>query len=1145
MTSSFSQVRQIPLELDLPLACRNRTHELVELPNGIRALLINDAQTDLVSGVMVVGSGSFLDPPETPGVAHLCEHMLFRGTKKFPDPTLFEQTMLSAGGYTNAYTTGEQTCFHFEISTFAENNKELFILDQTLDIFSAFFTCPLFSEKYLKGEVAAVNDEHVENTASIDKILFHALRQLAKEDHPFSRFGTGNYATLSRIPTRKLRAKVVEYFESNFFSSNMVFVIKGPQSVNHLRKLVMSHFSSIPPSPKILSRGSYRLSRSSFYPFSTQRYIVEQSQQSTGQTLLYIKSSIVSKVRLCFSLHEIKSFTNYGPVLRILCNIIGDESPNSLCEHLIRERNWATLVYVFIENITTDEDILIVELDITPQGLKLIHLVLSTFFHYVEEVISKASWLQIENVVEAFQYIEDYAYLNRKSDLSSLADIQQLAERLQRNGFLKESLARGYEKWDQSSKHYLPYGEEVRLALKASLARHNLSLIICHKSFSMLRQFEAVQEIRTDSYYQYQYVKCDLGPITLNGLENNSIKFPNLNQDIRIWAPLSTLENTRIGLKIRGLAISKREPQLLRYHRNTEVWLQVLSSSNSMVVVSALYLFPTLSTSAVNLVVLDLMVEMIGEELRYQLYHGELMGSTWGIYANVNGNPSIMLTVCGTEHSIEHLATRVFDTARKQIEELKSCGYQKFKRARKNCRRRYEDLAEAKDIQRVIQASHLILDEGIVTPNDRIEALEILDREDVVSSFEDIHQGVHCSVLFSGDTVGDRCLELESKIQIFLVEDSVLGHQMKEHSSSYMIHPGTCFELRTFAIKTDTANTVFYYLQISERENMSLYTMAKVLEHIIASTALAELRTKRRVAYTVLTGTRVFRKTFGLHITIPSGQHDCSHLVQEIEHYLLVLEDIIMGYSETNFQKEVLQPFILSLNNDEGDLKAESGLFACLEPTQGSYRSDSTEAAHHRNCLNQILNSTYCFGSQHCEETIDEQLLSELRLSQFLRFFQRYVSIKSKKRSVLIISNRANLKSKEAAKAKSQQTLYIHLQEDYLSIPDEVPPVQSGDQNNQFSQKIQTPLKKRSTRGNSWPHGIKRMTSKLLPQGSTTKLNFADNASSLWDIDPITRRQVKDYRSIQRECSVVSRNSLQTKFERLMAFEDLQLRSAQ
>ena len=60
-------------------------------------------------------SSSFSDPLEVQGLAHFLEHMVFMGSERFPGEDEFDEFVSSHGGYTNAHTDAEETCYIFEI----------------------------------------------------------------------------------------------------------------------------------------------------------------------------------------------------------------------------------------------------------------------------------------------------------------------------------------------------------------------------------------------------------------------------------------------------------------------------------------------------------------------------------------------------------------------------------------------------------------------------------------------------------------------------------------------------------------------------------------------------------------------------------------------------------------------------------------------------------------------------------------------------------------------------------------------------------------------------------------------------------------------------------------------------------------------
>ena len=74
------------------------------LENGLVLLAISDPQANYSSCSFRVESGSFQDPEEFPGMAHFLEHLLFMGSKKYPDVNEHGFFFTNNGGYSNAWT---------------------------------------------------------------------------------------------------------------------------------------------------------------------------------------------------------------------------------------------------------------------------------------------------------------------------------------------------------------------------------------------------------------------------------------------------------------------------------------------------------------------------------------------------------------------------------------------------------------------------------------------------------------------------------------------------------------------------------------------------------------------------------------------------------------------------------------------------------------------------------------------------------------------------------------------------------------------------------------------------------------------------------------------------------------------------------
>ena len=156
------------------------------------------------------------DPAELAGLAHFCEHMLFLGTKKYPEQNEYNMYLSQNGGSSNATTYLDHTNYYFDINP--DN------LEGALDRFSQFFLQPLFTESVAEREVKAVNSEHEKNLSNDTWRVNQVDKSSADPNHPYSSFGTGSIETLQIIPQQKnidVRQELLN-FHSKWYSSNIM-----------------------------------------------------------------------------------------------------------------------------------------------------------------------------------------------------------------------------------------------------------------------------------------------------------------------------------------------------------------------------------------------------------------------------------------------------------------------------------------------------------------------------------------------------------------------------------------------------------------------------------------------------------------------------------------------------------------------------------------------------------------------------------------------------------------------------------------------------------------------------------------------------------------------------------------------------------
>ena len=223
-----------------------RAYKHIKLSNGLQAVLVSDPEAHSAAAALCVSVGQLDDPSSVQGLAHFLEHMLFLGTEKYPEESNFDQFCASAAGYSNAWTSLDHTMFHF----FVAKSK----LQEALDRFASFFSCPLFAASGTEREMKAVDSEHNKNLQDDDRREHQLLRGTSSSSHPMSRFGAGNLRTLLHLPQAAdppvdVRQELLAFHKEQYVASRMRLAVIGHESLQEIQKWVESSFEPIPDTP--------------------------------------------------------------------------------------------------------------------------------------------------------------------------------------------------------------------------------------------------------------------------------------------------------------------------------------------------------------------------------------------------------------------------------------------------------------------------------------------------------------------------------------------------------------------------------------------------------------------------------------------------------------------------------------------------------------------------------------------------------------------------------------------------------------------------------------------------------------------------------------------------------------------------------
>ncbi|MDC1068846.1 pitrilysin family protein [Candidatus Kapabacteria bacterium] len=210
----------------------NYTVETLE--NGLKVYLIPMESGGLASYYTVVRTGS-RDEVEKgrSGFAHFFEHMMFRGTKKYPQD-VYDSISISIGADANAYTTDDYTCYHLNIA--AED------LEIVMDMESERFQNLEYKEAPFKTEAGAVYGEYRKNIANPFMVIWEKLKETAFKDHTYSHTTMGYVEDIKNMPNLYDYSK--GFYDKFYRPENCILVIAGDIDPKAVMPKVKEYYSA-------------------------------------------------------------------------------------------------------------------------------------------------------------------------------------------------------------------------------------------------------------------------------------------------------------------------------------------------------------------------------------------------------------------------------------------------------------------------------------------------------------------------------------------------------------------------------------------------------------------------------------------------------------------------------------------------------------------------------------------------------------------------------------------------------------------------------------------------------------------------------------------------------------------------------------
>ncbi|HLT78853.1 MAG TPA: pitrilysin family protein [Ferrovibrio sp.] len=190
------------------------------LPNGLRVVSDAMPQVKTVSVGIWVDAGARDETPEINGVAHMLEHMAFKGTRRRSALAIAEE-IEAVGGHLNAFTSREQTAYYARVMAGDT--------DLALDMLADILQNSVFDAGEMEREREVIIQEIGQAEDTPDDIIFDHLQETAFPDQALGRSILG---TVERVAGMR-REDLQGFLDRFYHAPNMVVVAAG--AVDHDR----------------------------------------------------------------------------------------------------------------------------------------------------------------------------------------------------------------------------------------------------------------------------------------------------------------------------------------------------------------------------------------------------------------------------------------------------------------------------------------------------------------------------------------------------------------------------------------------------------------------------------------------------------------------------------------------------------------------------------------------------------------------------------------------------------------------------------------------------------------------------------------------------------------------------------------------
>jgi len=368
----------------------NNFHK-TQFENGLRLVSVPIKNSESLTCLILVGTGSKYETKDVKGMSHFLEHMFFKGTQKRPDTLTISEVLDSVGGQYNAFTSKEMTGYWAKV-----DKKHL---DTALDWISDIFLHSKFESEEIEKEKGVVIEEL---NMYLDMPTVHVeelFEELLYGDQPAGWRIVGDKETIQAYN----REKLMQYFESHYSSKNVVVCIAGDIELKEIEEKTKKYFGAI-RTADVLDKAKVK------------------ERQQKPEILLHEKKT--DQTHFCLGVRTYDLFDKRRYALKLLAVMLGGNMSSRLFIN-VREKNGLAYSIHTSADASTDTGYLVTQAGIDGKNLeKSIQLILKEYKDFKDHKVSQ------KELQKAKDYLRGSTALSLESSDSqaSFYALQELLE---------------------------------------------------------------------------------------------------------------------------------------------------------------------------------------------------------------------------------------------------------------------------------------------------------------------------------------------------------------------------------------------------------------------------------------------------------------------------------------------------------------------------------------------------------------------------------------------------------------------------------------------------------------------------------------------------------------------------------------------